>query len=412
MKIKLSPKQSEFVNCPARFCAFVGGVRSGKSFAGTAKGIRFARRKRTVGAVVAPTYTMLRDVLIPLWQRLLPARWVKKFSRSEHKLWLKNGSVVLFRSAEIPERLYGLTLHWFHIDEAATLPRKVWDVMLSRVISTRGFGFITTTPNGHNWVWELVNSGQVSTIFAKTADNPLIDPAEIERARRILDPKFFRQQYEASFESYLGQVYPDFGEENIARHQPRPDLPTYLAADFGWRHPTALLWAQTDGAGNIFIFDEVVESFMTPQMVAEIIMGKTVRLPSGRIFRARVPYDRIAEIITGFEATHSRQESGGMAMADILMQMGISKIRAVGGSIFAGIFAVRGKIRSADGKVHLFVDPECKRTIADFRGYHYPENSSGSATELPEKDGVHDHTMDAIRYLVTALEQKKGIWRI
>ena len=355
---------------------------------------------------------MIRDVLIPLWQNLLPAKWVKKYSRSEHKLWLKNGSIVLFRSAEIPERLYGLTLHWFHIDEGAILPRKVWDVMLSRVISTKGHGFITTTPNGHNWIYELVKSGEISSVFAKTSDNPLIDAFEIERARRILDPKFFRQQYEASFEAYLGQVYDDFGERNIIPIEPRADLPTYLAADFGWRHPTALLWANVDSNGNIMFFDEVVESFLTPDVIAKIIRGEQVRLPSGKNFKSKIPLNMINGIIAGFEANQSRQESGGLAIIDLLNEMGIDKIRTVGGSIVRGVFAVRAKILSASGKPHLFIDPHCERLISDFRGYHYPENATGIASELPEKDNIHDHTMDAVRYLITGLAQGQRKWTI
>jgi len=412
MSIKLSQKQLDFVTEKSRFCGFIGGVRSGKSFAGTCKAIGLAKRKRTIGAVIAPTYPMIRDVLIPLWQTLLPAKQVKKFSHTHNKLWLKNGSIVLFRSAEIPERLYGLTLHWFHIDEAATINRKVWDVMLSRVISTKGRGFITTTPNGHNWVHELVHSGDLSTTFAKTIDNPLIEPSEIERTKRILDPKFFRQQYEASFEAYLGQVYDDFGEQNILAISPRSDLPTYLAADFGWRHPSALLWVQVSPSGNLYIIDEVVESFLTPEHIAKIIQGKKTRLPSGRIFKAQVSYSKVEEIVTGFEATHSRQESGGLAIVDILRNNGIDRIHTVGGLIVRGVFAVRAAVCDATGAPHLFIDPQCKKLIDDFRGYHYPEKASGSRSELPEKDGIHDHTMDAIRYLVIALEKEKRKWII
>ncbi len=412
MSIVLSPKQREFVFLRSRYSAFIGGVRSGKSFAGTVRGIILARRRRSVGAVVAPTYTMLRDVLLPLWQRLLPARFVRKFSHSQMKLWLTNGSVVLFRSAENPERLYGLTLDWFHIDEAATLPRRVWDVMFSRTVSTKGFGFITTTPNGHNWVYELVTSGEVAAVFAKTLDNPLVDPAEVERARRMLCPKFFRQQYEASFEAYLGQVYDDFGERNIAPYTPTSDLPTYICADFGWRHPTALLWAQVDERGNIYFFDEVVEPFLSPELIARLLWGDAVRLPSGKVFRAKVPWSEVAELVTGVEALQSRQESSGMAIVDILRGLGIDRIRVVGGSVLRGIFAVRGRVLDAAGEPHLFVDPRCERLIRDFRGYHYPEGAEGAASELPLKDGVHDHTMDAVRYLVTALENATPKWLI
>lgn len=355
---------------------------------------------------------MLRDVLIPLWQQLLPAKYVRKYSQSQHKLWLKNGSIVLFRSAEKPERLYGLTLHWFHIDEAATIERKVWDVMLSRTISTKGCGFITTTPNGHNWVYELVERGGISVVFAKTLDNPLIDAEEVERAKKILDPKFFRQQYEASFEAYLGQVYDDFSDANIRKISPLSDARNYVAADFGWQHPTALLWAQITPDGEIYFIDEVVEPHLTPNAVAKMLLGESVRLPSGNFFRAPISFDKIDELVTGFEATQSRQESGGLAIVDSLRNSGIERIRITGGSIIRGILAVRSKIKDATGGRHLFIDSHCKRLISDFRGYHYREDASGSGSELPVKDGIHDHTMDAVRYLITALAQGKRKWII
>ncbi len=412
MGLKLSEKQRQFVFDRHRFTAFVGGVRSGKTFAGTVKAIRMALRRKRTGAVVAPTYTMIRDVILPLWRKILPAGSVTRFSRTQNKLWLKNGSVVLFRSAEIPERLYGLTLDWFHIDEAAIVSRKVWDTLYSRVISRKGYGFITTTPNGHNWVWELYSNSCISTTFAKTIDNPLIDPEEVERAKKLLDPKFFRQQYEASFEAYLGQVYDDFGEQNISHLALRPDLPVYLACDFGWRNPTAILWAQILENGDIYIFDEVVESFMTPELIAQTIKGSSVKLPSGRAFKAKVDYDKISEIVTGFEAAQSRQEAGGLAIIDILRNLGIQKIRIISGSVARGVLMVRAKILGANGTPHIFVSPHCKRLIADFRGYHYPENTKGTAFELPQKDGIHDHTMDALRYLVMALEKKKSNWII
>ncbi len=410
MHLSLSDKQREFVSNKSRFSGFVGGVRSGKSFAGTVKSIKQALRKRSVGAVVAPTYPMIRDVILPLWRLLLPKGAFKKFSQTQNKLWLRNGSVILFRSAEIPERLYGLTLDYFHLDEAAIVDRKTWDTLYSRVISTKGLGFITTTPNGHNWVWELVSNNILTSVFAKTLDNPLMDPDEVENAKKMLDPKFFRQQYEASFEAYLGQVYDDFCETNIRLITPDITLPIYVCADFGWRNPTALLWAQQRPDGTVEVFDEIVESFMTPEIICAILKSEKVILPSGKRFQAKVAFDEIDGLVTGFEATQSRQESGGFAMVDQLRRNGIDRIRIVGGSIVRGIFLVRAKILSASNKQKLYLDPSLKRLIADFRGYHYPEGVMGKSSELPEKDSVHDHTMDAMRYLITMLDRDGGKW--
>ena len=49
---------------------------------------------------------------------------------------------------------------------------------------------------------------------------------------------------------------------------------------------------------------------------------------------------------------------------------------------------------SAAGKPTLFIHPRCARLIKAMRSYHYAEGGS----ELPVKDGVHDHLIDALRY--------------
>ncbi len=172
------------------------------------------------------------------------------------------------------------------------------------------------------------------------------------------------------------------------------------------------MWIQVAPNGDIFIVDEIVESFLSPQIIAQAVLGKQVRLPSGKIFCAPMPYSHVCEFITGIEATQSRQESGGLAIVDSLRNLGIERIRIVGGNIVGGIFAVRAKSLDANRNPHLFVHPRCKRLIDDFRKYHYPENARGSASELPEKDDIHDHTMDAVRYFVTSLEINRVLWKI
>ena len=60
---------------------------------------------------------------------------------------------------------------------------------------------------------------------------------------------------------------------------------------------------------------------------------------------------------------------------------------------------VRGRLYNVEGETHLFVTEDCLKTIQAFEGYHYPEKE-GEQKEEPEKDGVHDHPMDALRYYV------------
>jgi len=67
------------------------------------------------------------------------------------------------------------------------------------------------------------------------------------------------------------------------------------------------------------------------------------------------------------------------------------------GNITAGIELIRRAIRSGDGKSSLIVSPKCPRLIEAMECYHYPE-SANTPGELPQKDGLYDHPIDALRY--------------
>jgi hypothetical protein len=44
------------------------------------------------------------------------------------------------------------------------------------------------------------------------------------------------------------------------------------------------------------------------------------------------------------------------------------------------------------------LSPRCERLIEAMQCYHYPDSPAGSGAELPLKDGLHDHPIDALRY--------------
>ena len=62
---------------------------------------------------------------------------------------------------------------------------------------------------------------------------------------------------------------------------------------------------------------------------------------------------------------------------------------------------IREKLRNAADEINLKVSSNCPRTILDFGRY-----AKKKASEDPKKDGLAEHTMDALRYLVINLEQK------
>ena len=74
--------------------------------------------------------------------------------------------------------------------------------------------------------------------------------------------------------------------------------------------------------------------------------------------------------------------------------------------ILAGIEKVWAALRAGDGQSRLVIDPKCTRLIAAMQCCHYLD--AGGPTELPEKDGVHDHPIDARRYFFVNWGQSKA----
>ena len=167
----LYPAQDDFVQCRDRFTAFIGGIGSGKSHAGVVKAILAASERVTLGMVTAPTYPMLRDATLRMFLDLA-GPLIKDFHKSEMMATMVNGSEVLFRSADNPDRLRGPNLHWWAGDEGALYGKDVWPIMIGRLRAggRAGHAWVTTTPKGRNWLYE--RQSEIAIFRARTRDNP------------------------------------------------------------------------------------------------------------------------------------------------------------------------------------------------------------------------------------------------
>ena len=105
---KATPPQREFWGSPAKFRLFVGGIGSGKTRAGALEVLR--QPGGSTGMVLAPTYPMLRDATLRTFLELAQRGGVlEDFRKAEMAATLMNGTTVLFRSADNPDRLRGPT---------------------------------------------------------------------------------------------------------------------------------------------------------------------------------------------------------------------------------------------------------------------------------------------------------------
>ena len=165
---------------------------------------------------VAPTYRMCRQII---WEqlkyRLQDLNWLKKSNETDLSLLLKNGSKISLRGADNPDSLRGISLDFVVFDEFAMIDEKAWSEVIRPTLSDRrGSALFISTPMGQaNWAYDLYNRGKDINEHAwesftySTLDGGNVSSEEIEQARRDLDERTFRQEYEATFETYSNRLF-------------------------------------------------------------------------------------------------------------------------------------------------------------------------------------------------------------
>ena len=163
-----------------------------------------------------------------------------------------------------------------------------------------------------------------------------------------------------------------------------PNLPLYRSLDFGFVNPFVCLWLQVDDAGVVRVIDEYIRSRATIDIHAAEIRKLTL---GGE--------ERIAATFC---------DPAGAGVNDVTGTSVVRELRTLGiatrfkrSSILEGIEFIRRAIHAGDGQSSLIISPNCPRLIEALQCYHYPDFGA-AAGELPLKDGLYDHPIDALRY--------------
>lgn len=360
-----------FVRCEDRFTAFIGGIGSGKTYAGCAKDIYNARIPGSLGIVVAPTYPMLRDATLRTFMEIAGDA-IEQFNKSDMIAKIRNGGEVLFRSADNPDRLRGPNLWWAHMDEIC--PPGTWEILIGRL---RGGGkagscWITTTPNGRDWLYQ--RSQQMTVFRARTRDNPYLAEEYIKSLEGAYVGEFAKQELEGEFVSLEGLVYPQFGAKNIVRRTLSDFQRFGLCMDEGYTNPAVILLVGEDTDKRLHIIKEYYER---GKLQSEVVATAKRWMTEHGIYVAAV------------------DASAAGLIAD-LRDNGLPAMPAKG-KVVEGIRKVQVALADpGDGKPRLTVDPSCENTINEFESYIWREGK-----DEPVKE--NDHALDAIRYYLDAM---------
>ena len=214
-----------------------------------------------------------------------------------------------------------------------------------------------------------------------TLDGGRVTEKEVAAARREMDERTFRQEYQASFETFSGRIYYAFDRANIvALKVDSPEI-IYIGMDFNIDPMSATIAVRL--GDKLHIVDEIrMFSSNTQEMIKEI----QTRYPKTKVWVYPDPASR-----------QRKTYAGGATDLSLLQNAGFTvKAPLAHDAVRDGINAVNARLCDATGARHLLVDPKCKYTIESLERHAYKEGTS-----VPDKDSGYDHMSDALRYMVS-----------
>jgi hypothetical protein len=234
LNFQLLPWQQTVFNDSTRFKVVAAGRRCGKSRLAATTLLIEGLRCPAGSAVlyVAPTNGQARQII---WNVLLDlGREVIANSHINNQdITLINGATIYVRGADRPDTLRGVSLTYAVLDEVADIKPEAWEQVIRASLSDKkGRGLFIGTPKGRNWFHDLYKLGQAGddvdwkSWHFTTQDNPLIDPKEIESAKKTMSTFAFKQEYMASFTNAGADVF----KEEWVKYSEEPTYGSYYVA--------------------------------------------------------------------------------------------------------------------------------------------------------------------------------------
>ena len=412
---KLLKAQREFLEIPHDYsldvAVYQGGYGSGKTFAGSLLGILLALKFPGIrGLVGAQTYTLLQTYFEHLDNFGFTEGKDYDWSSSLQKLTFKNGSEILFRHFDEPNKLKSLNLGFVEIEEMSDIPYDTFKMLLGRMrqkvkkswkdFTYRIFGH-TNPETCRGWVYKTFKenkSPNYRLISAPTTQNIYL-PKGCDELKKVYDEQYYNIFVLAQNGEYNnGLVIKDFSDENIKEITYQPEMDLHISCDF---NVDPMCWVFAHKTDNkVFYFDEIA-------------MENTTTAKACDEFYRRYPNHKGKIIVNGDASGDNRsctsEYTNYVIINKKLLQFGYDveiQIKAFNPPIKNRIMAFNSKVRSANGEVCLFVDKKCEKLLYNIYNLKYKEGSS--KIDIPTYQQIKQskelkflsHPMDAASYLV------------
>ncbi len=421
MKYKLLNAQREFLEIPHNYsldvAVYQGGYGSGKTFAGSLLGILLALKFNGIrGLVGAQTYTLVRDTTLQSYfEHLNSMKLVDgvdyKWISSEQKLVFSNGSEILFRHFDEPNKLKSLNLGFVEIEEMSDIPYDTFKMLLARMrqkvspewkrFTYRIFGH-TNPEIQQGWIYKTFFTNpppNYRLICAPTTQNIYLPEGFCDELKKLYDKSYYETFVLGRTGNYNENlVVKDFTDKNVRDIQYQRDLDVHISCDFNVDPMAWVLAHKTED--KVFYFDElVIENTTTSKTCDE--------------FYRRYPNHKGKVIINGDASGDNRscmsEYTNYVIIKKKLESFGYNveiRIKAFNPPIKNRIAAFNAKVKNANGEICLYISPKCEKLLYNIYNLRYQEGSSRidipTYTQIKQSKELKflSHPFDAASYLV------------
>ena len=301
---------------------------------------------------------------------------------------ISNGSTIRMGSVNQVDSCVGRSYDLIIFDEAALADgRDAFNVALRPTLDKDNSKaiFISTPRGRNNWFAEFFDRGFIDdfpewiSIKASYKSNPRMSETDIQEAKKSMSEAEFRQEYEADFNTYEGQVWNFKFDECVGNFTEidTSGMDIFAGLDVGYRDPTAFcVIAYSWDDEKYYLLDEYLDAERTTEQHAT----------------------EIRELINKWDIDYIYIDSAAQQTRfDFAQNYDITTVNAKK-SILDGI----SHVESIVDNNRLLVDQYCKETLQSLDQYQWDPNPN-LLKEKPKHNRA-SHMADALRYALYSFE--------
>jgi len=389
-----------------RFPLVPAGRRSGK----TERFKRFLaktvlNKKSIVGKyfAAAPTHDQAKRIF---WDDLLLFTFSflheKKPNKTDRIIYLPTGSEIHVVGLDQPARFEGTSWIGGGVDEVANLKEQAVNENIMPALNTENptmDGYLAWcwffgVPDGLGHYYDMCQKAEAGitpdrkVYHWKSAD--ILSPKVIKEAKDSMSEQQFRQEYEASFETAQGRIYPDYNKENHTTRTIQPHEQLLWMHDQNFTPLSSSIGVRDND--DLYLLDEIV-------------LTSAISLQSALEFVEKFKNHKNKNVILYGDASGKAGEKHGHEsdytdIEGVLRSHGwqvTRRIKAANPPIKDRQNAVRAKVKTANGKRSLFINPN---TAAwSDKGLATVQLQEGSTFQEDQKN-QYQHITTAIGYMI------------